>query len=104
MGLEEGLVRYRSDHPAAAVAALRGTLRELVLVRVAVEWRSLEDLLETLARAPFPVNPEIQHGNPATTVEFPAYESDLTEIRKLLAAAGLGECRIQVASMLSALR
>ena len=95
---------YRSEHAAATAApALRGTLGELVLVRVAIDWRSLEDLLEALARAPFPVNPEIQHGNPATTVEFPAYESDLTEIRKLLGAAGLGECRLEVASMLSAL-
>ena len=94
---------YRSDH-SAAVAALRGNLGELILVRVAVDWRSLEDLLETLARAPFPINPEIQHGEPATTVEFPAYESDLMEIRKLLASAGLGECRIQAANMLSALR
>jgi hypothetical protein len=98
-------VSYWSDHSAAsAAAALRGILGELVLVRVAVDWRSLEDLLETLARAPFPVNPEIQHGNPATMVEFPAYEPDLTEIRKLLVGAGLGECRIEVASMLSALR
>jgi hypothetical protein len=86
--LEEGLVNC---------------LGELILVRVAVDWRSLEDLLETLARAPFPVNPEIHHGNPATTVEFPAYESDLPEIRKLLAGSGLAECGIQVASMLNAL-
>ena len=96
-------MNYWSGHSAAASTALHGSLGELILVRVAVDWRSLEDLLETLARAPFPVNPEIQHGNPATVVEFPAYESDLPEIRRLLAAAGLAECHIQAASMLSAL-
>ena len=94
---------YWSDHSAAS-AALRGNLGELIFVSVAVDWRSLEDLLETLARAPFPINPEIQHGDPATTVEFPAYEPDLVEIRKLLASAGLGKCRIRVANMISALR
>lgn len=93
-----------SDYSSAATgAALRGTLGELILVRVAIDWRSLEDLLEALARAPFPVNPEIQHGNPSTIVEFPAYQSDLTEIRNLLATAGLGECRIEAANMLAAL-
>ncbi len=94
---------WSGDSAAAAAPALRGELGELVLVRVAVDWRSLEDLLEALARAPFPVNPEIQHGNPSTIVEFPAYESDLGEIRRLLAAAGLGECRVEAANMLTAL-
>lgn len=94
---------WSGDSAAAAAPALRSELGELVLVRVAVDWRSLEDLLEALARASFPVNPEIQHGNPSTIVEFPAYESELGEIRRLLLVAGLGECPVEAANMLTAL-
>jgi len=97
-------VSLYSGDSAAAAPALRSDHGELVLVRVAVDWRALEDLLDALARASFPVNPEIQHGNPSTIVEFPAYESELAEVGMLLSAAGLGECRIETANMLTTLR
>jgi hypothetical protein len=101
---EGGLVSLCSGDSAAAAPALRGDRGELVLVRVAVDWRALEDLLDALARASFPVNPEIQHGNPSTIVEFPAYESELEEVSRLLSAAGLGACPIETANILTTLR
>ena len=70
-------------------AALRGLDGELVLVRVKVDSRMLEELLEALASADFPINPEIRHGFPDTVVEFPAYENQLAEIRSLIQRAGL---------------
>ena len=48
----------RPSH-AGAVPALFGQEGELVLLRVAVEPRLLEDLLEALARLDFPVNPQL---------------------------------------------
>jgi hypothetical protein len=88
---------------SSAQPALRGALGELVSVRISVEPRLLEDLLEVLARAAFPVNPEIRHGSPSTVVEFPAYSSDLEEVRKLLDDTGLDGCRMEIASMFSAI-
>ena len=92
-----------SSWPEASSAqpALHGALGELVSVRISVDWRSLEDLLEALARASFPVNPEIRHGNPSTVVEFPAYASHLDDVRILLDQVGLEDCRMQIASMFS---
>jgi len=51
---------YRPFH-AGAVPAIFGQEGELVLLRVAVEPRLLEDLLEALARLDFPVNPQLYH-------------------------------------------
>lgn len=94
-----------SSWPEAPSArpALHGALGELVFVRISVDWRSLEDLLEALAKAPFPVNPEIRHGNPSTVVEFPAYTAYLDDVRILLGQVGLEDCRMEIASMFSAI-
>jgi len=75
-----------------------GALGELVSVRITVEPRYLEDLLEALAGVSFPVNPQIFHqavlvaltpdgrreSRAATLVEFPAYRADLEEVRAML--------------------
>jgi len=82
---------------------LLGRDGELVLIRIPVDSRHLEDLLEALAAVPFPINPEIRHGSPMTTVQFPAYSGYLGEVRKVLEEAGLGESRIEIASMLAAI-
>jgi hypothetical protein len=74
----------------------------LVFVRVKVESRLLEDLLEALARADFPINPEIRHGFPDTYVEFPAYDKQVDEIRSLIQAAGI-QVGLDLANMLSAI-
>ena len=57
---------------------------ELVLVRVHVASRNLEDALEVLAALPFPVNPELAHAGLESTIEFPAYEGQLPAVRKAL--------------------
>ena len=68
---------------------LSGAEGELILVRVSIEPRHLEDLLECLAEVPFPINPKIIHGLP-TVVEFPAYESRVPEVKHTLGRSGLG--------------
>ena len=65
---------------------------ELISIRVSVEPHLLENLLETLAELPFPINPQIYHGvghDHVTSAEFPAYASWTAAIRAALATAGL---------------
>jgi hypothetical protein len=91
-----------ADHPT-----LSGQEGELVSLRLSVEPRLLEDLLETLARLPFPVNPRIHHlfgDKAATQVEFPAYDRHLEQVREALAGAGLSGCRLEVRSMIEELQ
>jgi hypothetical protein len=75
---------------------------ELVCVRVSVEPRFLEDLLECLASASFPINPQIYHGRP-TTVEFPAYDHGVDEVRLLLHQSGFTEAILRTAPILDTL-
>lgn len=92
-----------STWPAAAT--LSGSEGELILVRLTVEPRLLEDLLETLAELPFHINPQINHQiahGQGTTVEFPAYESWTTRIGHALALAHLG-ARLAVRPMIAEL-
>lgn len=68
---------------------LRGAEGDLVLLRITVGARQLEELLETIASLPFPINPEIQHGDAGTSfVEFPAYSSRVEEVRRALVGRG----------------
>ncbi|MFN3326348.1 MAG: hypothetical protein ACK5AZ_22860 [Bryobacteraceae bacterium] len=83
---------------------LAGAEGELVLVRVSVEPRLLEDLLEALAEVPFPINPQIYHQNvPLTLVEFPAYSDRLDELRKTLRFHGFDPDSVTVRSMIEEL-
>jgi hypothetical protein len=82
--------------------ALVGSEGELVSVSIAVQPQLLEQLLESLAELPFPVNPQIYHDawvarvypdgrretDRATMVEFPAYAARSGEIRGVLAKSG----------------
>ncbi len=86
--------------PASPI--LSGSDGELVSVRVSVDPRALEDLLECLSTVSFPVNPEIRHGVP-TTVEFPAWGSRLYEVRDALRAFGFESRAMQVLPMLAAI-
>lgn len=93
-----------SAWPAACTLATNEG--ELVLIRVSVEPRLLEDLLETLAELPFPINPQIYHEvrtTQKTSVEFPAYGSWTGSIRSALATAGLA-AQLSVHPMLEELR
>jgi hypothetical protein len=95
-----------SVRPIAAEAGptLRTDEGELVSVRVSIDARSLEDLLDALAHLAFPVNPEIHHASPTTQVEFPAYVNHLGEVREAVARAGLRDCRIEATNMLALLQ
>jgi len=89
-------------------AALRGVEGELVSVRITVEPRLLERLLDALAEIPFPINPQICHqasyvrngrARPAVSVEFPAYAERVAEVEQNLRARGFTD-GIEVHSML----
>jgi hypothetical protein len=67
----------------------------LVSVHVSVEPWLLEEVLEALARVPFPINPEIFHGDPIRVV-FPAYEPRLEQVRDALAACGFDRKSVQI--------
>ncbi len=70
--------------PALSIAGSEG---ELILIRVAVSSRLLEDLLETLANLDYPINPQIYHPaneGQGTVVEFPAYETWIDEVKRAL--------------------
>ena len=90
-------------HSASAPAPfLSGAEGELVLVRVAVEPRLLEELLDCLASVRFPINPQLYHGVP-TVVEFPAWENDLHSVRDALRAYGFDASALQTRDMLDAI-
>ena len=92
---------FRSD-PSSELPSLSGREGELVSVRVSVEPRLLEDLLESLAAVSFPINPQIYHGRP-TIVEFPAYQLRLEELRQLLHQSGFDSGTIQIHAMIDAI-
>jgi hypothetical protein len=83
---------------------LRGPAGDLVYVRITVPHRLLEEALDLLARVSFPVNPEIRHTTHTSTVEFPAYDQNVDEIRALLKVGGLGNCGLEVKSALAAIQ
>lgn len=82
--------------------ALFGAEGELVLLQISVEPRSLEDLLEVLARLDFPVNPELYHKQNSVSVEFPAYADRVPEVRKLLELYNFGVACLSVQRVLGA--
>ena len=84
------------------IASLTGIEGELVLIRICVEARLLEDLLEALAEAPFPLNPQIYH-HPQTVVEFPAYSSRVEEIVRGITNRGFEEGQMSVLNLLESI-
>lgn len=99
--------------PAAAGPALAGSQGALVSISISVDPRFLESLLEALAHLTFPINPQIYHdaaivyhfadhqeSEAATLVEFPAYASQLDEVRSATQAYGFDPASIEVTSML----
>ena len=75
---------------------LSGLEGELVSVRVQVDAKSLEELLEALAEISFPINPQLRHSSTNTVVEFPAYTGRLGEVRTVLAGRGFGHEAIEI--------
>jgi hypothetical protein len=63
---------------------------ELFAANISIRLRLLEDLLECLAQASFPINPELEHDTlrGMSLVSFPVYEEQLGELGDLLQANG----------------
>ena len=87
------------QHPS-----LCGTEGELVSVRITVEPRLLERLLDVLAELSFPVNPQLYHGAPATIIEFPAWAGRVQEIEGALNRSGFDRGCLGVRDMLADIR
>jgi len=95
-------VWYNTD---TAALPLLGTEGALVSVSVSVEPLRLEALLDALAHLDFPINPQIRHdGGAATSVDFPAYEKRLPEIRSLLETCGFPRQSVTATAMLDSIR
>ncbi len=99
--------------PLSASPALVSTEGELQSVRIAVDPRLLEDLLEALSELAFPINPQICHpvsdslcagsGIPLTMVEFPAYSGHVDQVCRVLDRGGFERDSWTVTSMLDEL-
>ena len=82
-----------------AIALLSPTSGELLSAEIQVSPRHLEDILEALASAPFPINPELDHTAAALTrVRFPIYDSQLESLREILINAGFAQSLLEVVS------
>jgi hypothetical protein len=76
--------------------ALFGREGELICLSIATEPKLLEDLLEALAALDFPVNPQLYHRPTEVLVEFPAYSSQVEQVREALLRQGFDSGGIQV--------
>ena len=84
---------------------LVGAEGALISVSISVEPPRLEALLDALAQLDFPINPQIYHAaGPDTSVEFPAYETRLSEIRSWLGACGYEAKSVKATAMLESIR
>ncbi len=81
---------------AEARPSLFGLEGELVWLRISVEPRFLEDLLEALTEIDFPVNPQLYHRAAQVTVEFPAYSTRVAEVRSALVGRGFSAGSVEV--------
>jgi hypothetical protein len=84
--------------------ALFGLEGELVLLRVTVEPKLLEDLLEALSSLDFPVNPQLYHRPAEVAVEFPAYSAQVQHVRDALHHSGFNPTSLEVSSVLTLAR
>ncbi|MBZ5611943.1 MAG: hypothetical protein LAP38_27085 [Acidobacteriia bacterium] len=84
-----------------AQAALFGREGELISVRISVEPRLLEDLLEALAVLDFPVNPQLYHHTGQVAVEFPAYSAQIDRVREALRTHGFDQGSLELSRVLA---
>ncbi len=83
---------------------LAGREGELVLIRITVEPRLLEQLLESLAGTSYHINPQVFPNSPeGARVEFPAYESWIDPISAGLKGNGLEPVQFEATRMLTRL-
>ncbi|MDP8980948.1 MAG: hypothetical protein M3O35_10185 [Acidobacteriota bacterium] len=83
------------------MSSLLGREGELVSVRISVEPKVLEDLLEALAGLDFPVNPQLHHKPALVTVEFPAWTARLEEVRAVLRDHGFNPTALESTAVLT---
>jgi hypothetical protein len=81
--------------------ALFGLEGELVSLRISVEPKLLEDLLEALSSLDFPVNPQLYHRPAQVTVEFPAYSARVDHVRDALRGNGFNPQSLEVSAGLT---
>jgi hypothetical protein len=86
--------------PFPSEAALFGREGELISLSIAIEPKLLEDLLEALAGLDFPVNPQLYHRPAQVLVEFPAYSTQVEQVRAALLGQGFDAGSIQIAKAL----
>jgi hypothetical protein len=79
---------------------LQGAEGELVSIRITVEPRSLERVLDVLACLDFPINPELSHQDPVSVVEFPAWTGRIPEVREALRRGGFDPSCVNCRSMI----
>jgi hypothetical protein len=73
---------------------------ELLAAEILISPKHLEEILEALASAPFPINPELDHASgPLSRVRFPLYESQLAALNEILVAAGFSPSLLATHSM-----
>ncbi len=77
------------------------TAGELLAAEICISSRLLEEILEALASAPFPLNPELENAIASGTskIHFPLYESQLSALRDILVSAGFSASLLEVHSM-----
>ena len=85
---------WSNSESATVLFGLEG---QLISLRISVEPRLLEDLLEALAQLNFPVNPQLYHRLASVTVEFPAYSARVDEVRDALRRHGFSAASLEVA-------
>jgi hypothetical protein len=77
-------------------SALFGREGELISLAIATEPKLLENLLEALASLDFPVNPQLYHRPAEVLVEFPAYSTQVEQVRDALLKQGFDAAGIQM--------
>jgi len=85
----------------APESALFGREGELISLAIATEPKLLEDLLEALASLDFPVNPQLYHRPAEVLVEFPAYSTQVEQVRDALLKQGFDANGIQMSRPLA---
>jgi hypothetical protein len=81
--------------------ALFGLDGELICLRITVEPKLLEDLLETLSSLDFPVNPQLYHRHAQVSVEFPAYSAQVDQVRDALRHNGFNPKSLELSAVLA---
>jgi hypothetical protein len=89
--------------PLPTRPVLYGNEGELIVLRISVEPRLVERVLDILARLSFPVSPQLYHAGPGgrTVIEFPAWSGRLKAVEEALRSEGVArEARVSVRGML----